>query len=33
MIEVNRSYEANQKSIQAEDSMMTTLWTKVASIR
>ncbi len=33
MIEVNRSYEANQKTIQAEDSMMTTLWSKVASIR
>lgn len=30
MIEVNRAYEANQKSIQSEDSMMQTLWTKVA---
>ena len=30
MIEVNRAYEANQKTIQAEDSMMTTLWSRVA---
>lgn len=30
MIEVNRAYEANQKTIQAEDSMMTTLWNQVA---
>lgn len=30
MIEVNRAYEANQKSIQAEDSMMSTLWQQVA---
>lgn len=30
MIEVNRAYEANQKTIQAEDSMMSTLWTRVA---
>ena len=30
MIEVNRAYEANQKSIQSEDSMMSTLWTRVA---
>jgi len=33
MIDVNRAYEANQKTIQAGDSMMSTLWTKVASIR
>jgi flagellar basal-body rod protein FlgG len=33
MIEVNRAYEANQKSIQSEDSMMGTLWTKVALAR
>lgn len=33
MIEVNRAYEANQKSIQSEDSMMSTLWSKVANLR
>lgn len=33
MIEVNRAYEANQKSIQSEDSMMSTLWTRVAVSR
>ncbi len=33
MIEVNRAYEANQKTIQSQDSMMSTLWTKVASVR
>lgn len=33
MIEVNRAYEANQKTIQAEDSMMTTLWSKTALSR
>ena len=33
MIEVNRAYEANQKTIQSEDSMMSTLWTKVAALR
>ena len=33
MIEVNRAYEANQKSIQSEDSMMSTLWTRVATAR
>ena len=33
MIEVNRAYEANQKTIQSEDSMMSTLWTKVAVSR
>ena len=30
MIEVNRAYEASQKTIQSEDSMMQTLWNKVA---
>ncbi|MBP3709939.1 MAG: flagellar basal-body rod protein FlgF [Treponema sp.] len=30
MIEVNRAYEANQKTIQSEDDMMETLWTRVA---
>lgn len=33
MIEVNRAYEANQKAIQSEDSMMSSLWTKVAVSR
>ncbi len=33
MIEVNRAYEANQKTIQSQDSMMSTLWTRVASAR
>ena len=32
MIEVNRAYEANQKSIQSQDSMMSTLWQKVAEL-
>ena len=31
MIEVNRAYEANQKTIQAEDSMMSTLWSRVVA--
>lgn len=30
MIEVNRAYEANQKTIQSGDSMMGTLWNKTA---
>lgn len=30
MIEVNRAYEANQKTITSEDSMMETLWSKTA---
>ncbi|MBQ1949137.1 MAG: flagellar basal-body rod protein FlgF [Treponema sp.] len=30
MIEVNRAYEANQKTITSEDSMMGTLWGKTA---
>ncbi|MGL4986853.1 MAG: flagellar basal-body rod protein FlgF [Treponemataceae bacterium] len=33
MIEVNRAYEANQKSIQTQDTMMTSLWSKVALMR
>ncbi len=33
MIEVNRAYEANQKSIQTEDGMMETLWSKVATFK
>ena len=31
MIEVNRAYEANQKTIQSEDQMMSTLWNRVAA--
>ena len=30
MIEVNRAYEANQKTISSEDSMMGPLWSKTA---
>ncbi|MGI5172340.1 flagellar basal-body rod protein FlgF [Treponema sp. OMZ 840] len=33
MIEVNRAYEANQKTIQAGDTMMSVLWSKTASLR
>lgn len=33
MIEVNRAYEANQKTIQSEDSMMNTLWNRVATVQ
>lgn len=33
MIEVNRAYEANQKTITSEDSMLGTLWQKVAVLR
>ena len=33
MIEVNRAYEANQKTIQAQDTMMSTLWGKVVQAR
>lgn len=29
MIEVNRAYEANQKTIQSQDTMMSTLWERV----
>ena len=32
LITVNRAYEANQKSIQTEDDMMETLWSKVAVV-
>ena len=32
MIEVNRAYEANQKSVQTEDNMMETLWSKVVTV-
>ncbi|MCH5294857.1 MAG: flagellar basal-body rod protein FlgF [Treponema sp.] len=32
MIEVNRAYEANQKSVQTEDSLMDTLWNKVVVV-
>ena len=32
MIEVNRAYEANQKTIQSQDSMMNTLWNRVAAV-
>ncbi len=32
MIEVNRAYEANQKTVQTEDSMMDTLWSKVVTV-
>ncbi|MBR6153620.1 MAG: flagellar basal-body rod protein FlgF [Treponema sp.] len=32
MIEVNRAYEANQKTIQTEDDMMDTLWDKVVAV-
>lgn len=32
MIEVNRAYEANQKSVQTEDGMMETLWSKVVTV-
>jgi flagellar basal-body rod protein FlgG len=31
MIEVNRAYEANQKTVQSEDTMMDTLWSRVAT--
>ncbi len=30
MIQVNRAYEANQKTIQAEDTMMSKLWNEMA---
>ncbi len=33
MIEVNRSYEANQKSIETEDDMLGTLWTKTTEVQ
>jgi flagellar basal-body rod protein FlgG len=33
MIEVNRAYEANQKSIQSEDTMMQKLWGDVVRVK
>ncbi len=33
MIEVNRAYEANQKSIETEDDMLGTLWTKTTEVQ
>ncbi|MBO5137153.1 MAG: flagellar basal-body rod protein FlgF [Spirochaetaceae bacterium] len=33
MIEVNRAYDANQKTIQSQDTMMETLWGKVVLAR
>jgi flagellar basal-body rod protein FlgG len=33
MIEVNRAYEANQKSIQSEDTMMSKLWSDVVRVK
>ena len=33
MIEVNRAYEANQKAVTSGDSMMGTLWQKVAVLQ
>ncbi len=33
MIEVNRAYEANQKTITTQEDYMTTLWTTVARVR
>ena len=33
MIEVNRAYEANQKTITSEDSMMGTLWERFAVLK
>ncbi|ULQ60073.1 flagellar basal-body rod protein FlgF [Brucepastera parasyntrophica] len=33
MIEVNRMYEANQKTIQTEDTMMSKLWSEVVRVR
>lgn len=32
MIEVNRAYEANQKSIETEDTMLGNLWNKTAEV-
>ena len=32
MIEVNRAYEANQKTVQTQDDMMETLWSKVVTV-
>jgi len=33
MIEVNRAYEANQKSIQSEDTMMSKLWGETVRVK
>ncbi len=33
MIEVNRAYEANQKTIQSQDTMLSNLWSRVATRR
>ena len=33
MIEVNRAYEANQKSMQTEDNMLDTLWSKTVNVQ
>jgi len=33
MIEVNRAYEANQKTIQSEDTMMSKLWSEVVRVK
>jgi len=33
MIEVNRAYEANQKSIQSEDTMMSKLWSEIVRVK
>lgn len=33
MIEVNRAYEANQKTIQTEDTMMAKLWSEVVKLK
>ena len=33
MIEVNRAYDANQKTIQSQDTMMETLWSRVVLAR
>ncbi len=33
MIEVNRSYEANQKTITTQEEYMSNLWSKVATLR
>jgi len=33
MIEVNRAYEANQKTIQSEDAMMAKLWGEVVRVK
>jgi len=32
MIEVNRAYDANQKTIQTEDSLISKLWNEVVKV-